>query len=153
MEQENLSQFDEFEAPNFKRRALIPLWIQVFCWLFMIMGLFAFLSFIMGLFGNSAGVEFYGLNDSSTLSLTGLTLTSVLLFKGFTAYSLWFEKDNAITLVKIDAATGIIICIAVMIITGITQGGNFSLRFEILFLLAYFIKISNIEYSWYNKQY
>jgi hypothetical protein len=92
MEQENLSQFDEFEAPNFKRRALIPLWIQIFCWLFMIMGLFAFLS-------------------------------------------------------------GIIICIAVMIITGITQGGNFSLRFEILFLLAYFIKISNIEYSWYNMQY
>lgn len=153
MEHENFSQFDEFEVKPFKRRTLLPLWIKVFCWFFIFMGVLAFASFTGGFFGNSAGIEFYGLNDSNNLSIKGLLLTSVLLFKAYTAYALWFEKDNAINLGKIDAVTGIIICIAMTFISPVTENGIFSFRLEVLLLIPYYMKLSKIEYSWYNKQY
>jgi len=153
MEQEHLNQFDEFEAQPFFRRNLLPLWMKIFCWIFIVLGVFSILSFICGLFGNSAGIEFYGLSTDAPLSFTSLIVTIILTFKGFTAYSLWYEKDNAINLVKFDSAGGIIICIATMIITPVIHKGPLTFRFEILFLLAYYTKTRKIEYAWHNKQY
>lgn len=116
------------------------------------MGVFAVLSFGGGLLGNSASIEFYGLSGDNSLSIMGISLTIILIFKAFTAYSLWFEKDNAITLAKIDATAGVIICISMMIIQPIVYGGGVSIRFEIIFLIAFYSKINQIEYAWYNKQ-
>lgn len=153
MEQEIPSSFDEFEVKPFSRRTLLPIWMKVGCWFFMFMGALSLLSFIEGVFGSSAGIEFYGLNDDSTFSIKGMILTTVLLFKAFTAYSFWFEKDNAITLGKIDAVAGIIICIVMMILSPMLENGTFSLRIELLFLIPYYMRISKMEYSWDNKQY
>lgn len=153
MDQEQISPFKNFEIPPFFRRKLLPLWIKVFCWIFIVMGVAAVFALAAGLLGNSPGLEFYGLSTDQPLSIAGLSVTAILLFKGFTAYSLWFEKDNAIKLAKIDAASGIIICIAMMVIQPIISKENISLRLEIIFLIFYYMKISKIEYEWYNKQY
>lgn len=153
MEQENPNQFEGFETIPFSRRDLLPIWMKVFCWFFMFMGLLSAISFIQGLFGSSAGIEFYGLNDDSTLSLKGLVLTAVLIFKAFTTYSLWFQKDYAITLGKIDAVSGVIICIIIMALSPSMREETFTIRFEICLLTPYYFKLNKIGDAWHKRQY
>jgi hypothetical protein len=153
MENENTSRFDEFETSYFSRRTLLPTWIKVFCWIFMFLGATGILMIPTGLMGYSYDISIYGIESYGILTLSGLIGSVIMIFKGFTAYSLWFEKDNAILLGKIDAIAGIVICIAMMVLSPILEDGNFSLRFELLFLIPYYQKMNKIEYFWHNKQY
>jgi hypothetical protein len=153
MEQEHISQFEEFEPLPFFRRSLLPLWMKIFCWLFMVMGALGALNPFTGLLGYSFEVSIFGMESESAFSLMGILATIVFLFKGYTAYSLWFEKDNAIMLGKIDAVAGIIICIIMMAVSPMLTEGTFSFRFELIFLIPYYQKLSKIEYSWHNRQY
>lgn len=152
MEQENISQFNDFELKPFFRRNLLPIWIKVFCWIFIFLGFFSIVSFASGLFGYSAGIEFYGMPSDTSLSVMGISVTIVLVFKAYAAYSLWFEKDNAIILSKIDAVAGIIICVAMMFIAPIVMNGSIPIRFEIIPLYLFYRRIDRLEYAWYNKQ-
>jgi hypothetical protein len=150
METEQSSQFKEFEIQPFFRRNLMPVWFKVFCWIFMIFGAMGILNLMAGLLNYSFSISLYGLESDNVCSIMGILATAVFLFKGLTAYSLWYEKSNAITLGKIDAAAGIVICIVMMVVSPILEKGAFSFRFEIIFLIAYYRKLSDIEYAWHN---
>ena len=78
----------------------------------------------------------------------------VFLYKGFVAYSLWFEKDNAITLAKIDVAIGVILCILSMVLMPLIDSNGFKITFrlEIIVLLLFYHKINKIEYEWCNLE-
>lgn len=153
MNQELESKFDEFDKPNVIRRKLLPWWIKVFCWIFMILSVFAIGSLITNLFVDNVNLSIYGFSSNSAYSGTGLFIIAIMLLKGFAAFSLWFEKPNAIIIAKIDAIVGVAICIASLFILPFsTANGHFSLRLEILLLIPYYIKINKIEYEWDNLE-
>ncbi|MFH6994006.1 hypothetical protein [Flavobacterium sp. FlaQc-48] len=153
MNQELESHFDEFDKPAIIRRELLPWWIKTFCWIFMILSVCAAGALVTNLFVPNVIVSLYGFSSDTAYSVTGLFIIAVMFLKGFAAYSLWFEKPNAITIAKVDAISGIVICIASFFILPLsTQNGHFSLRLEILLLIPYYRKVNKIEYEWDNLE-
>ncbi len=146
---------EDFHQFNKKiiRRELLPWWIKFFCWVFMILGAGAVLGLIYGLFKNELHLSIYGFESEKPFSLMGIFIFIILTLKGFSAYLLWFEKDNAVYLAKIDAIFGIVLCmISMVIIPFVVEGSHFFFRGEILFLIAYLIKLNGIEYAWDNLE-
>lgn len=153
MNSELKSHFDEFEKPVIIRRKLLPWWIKTFCWIFMILGVCAISALIGNLFTSNIQLSLYGFSSNYAYSGTGLFIIAIAVFKGFAAYSLWFEKLNAISIGKIDAICGIVICLASMFIHPFTSNdGHFPIRLEILLLIPYYIKLNKIEYEWDNLE-
>lgn len=152
MQQNTENQFESFEnKKTISRRALLPFWIKFFCWLFMLLGVGAVGCFIMGLFGVSADLALYGFETNRPLSLSGQFIIILAVFKGFTAYSLWFEKDNAVLLGKIDATIGIVVCLIAMMGFPFLQDYSHSdLRIELLFLIPFYVKLNKITAKWNN---
>jgi hypothetical protein len=153
MNPELQSQFDEFDKPPVIRRKLLPWWIKTFCWIFMILSACAASSLIVNLFVPNVNLSFYGFSSDTAYSGTGLFIIAIMLLKGFAAYSLWFEKPNAIMIAKIDAVCGIAICIASLFILPFSAGkDHFSFRLEILLLIPYYMRVNKIEYEWDNLE-
>ena len=145
----NVSQFEEFEKTNKRRRALIPWWIKFFCWMFMLFGILSFVCLIMGFTNIKPDLSFYGFETNEPFSLIGLLIISVALFKGFAAFSIWFEKDIAIKIGKVDAAIGIVICsISMLVLPFFQDGFNITFRLELALLIPFFIKLNKIEKEW-----
>ncbi|KRD10094.1 hypothetical protein ASE21_10250 [Flavobacterium sp. Root901] len=151
MDQELQNHFEEFEKPLIIRRKLLPWWIKTFCWIFMIMGTLSTGTLVASAFLTTVNLSLYGFTSSTAYSGVGIFIIAVMLLKGFAAYSLWFEKSNAITIAKIDAIVGIVVCVSSMFINP-NDNGNFSLRLEIFLLIPYYIKINKIEYEWDNLE-
>ena len=140
--------FEEFEN-KIPRRQLLPWWIKFFCWLFMLFGVLAILCLISGFFGVLPSLAFYGFETNQPLSLIGLLIISIAVLKGFTAYSLWFEKDFAIKLGKIDAILGIVICVfSMFFIPLLLETNQITFRLEIIFLIIFLVQLNKIEQKW-----
>lgn len=147
------NQFDEFDKPLIIRRKLLPWWIKTFCWIFMILGVCGAGTIIGSAFTENVNLSMYGFTSNTAYSGTGIFIIAIIIFKAFTAYSLWFEKDNAITIAKIDAILGIVICIAAMFaIPFISENSNFDIRLELALLIPYYLKLNKIEYEWDNQE-
>ncbi|WJS92958.1 hypothetical protein NYQ10_12760 [Flavobacterium johnsoniae] len=151
MNQELESQFDEFDKPKIIRRKLLPWWIKTFCWIFMILAVCGLASLIGNAFTDNVELSLYGFSSNTAYSVIGIFIIAIMTLKGFAAFSLWFEKDNAISIAKIDAIVGVVICVASMFIAP-REDGHFPLRLEILLLIPYYIKINKIEYEWDNQE-
>ncbi|MTH14499.1 hypothetical protein [Flavobacterium sp. LC2016-01] len=153
MSEELQSQFDEFEKTGIIRRKLLPWWIKTFCWIFMILSVCGLGTLIGSAFSNNVHLSLYGFETNTAYSGVGIFLIAVMTFKGYAAYLLWFEKANAISIAKIDAIIGVVICIASMFVLPFTTGdGHIPIRLELLLLIPYFIKINKIEYEWDNLE-
>lgn len=147
------NQFDEFDKPLIIRRKLLPWWIKTFCWIFMILGVCGAGTIIGSAFTENVNLSMYGFTSNTAYSGTGIFIIAIIIFKAFTAYSLWFEKDNAIAIAKIDAIVGIVICIAAMFaIPFISENSNFDIRLELALLIPYYLKLNKIEYEWDNLE-
>ncbi|MDQ1161924.1 polyferredoxin [Chryseobacterium sp. SORGH_AS 447] len=87
---EESSAFQEFETKeNFtRRRNLLPLWIKIFLWFFLIGGSFAALFFIIGPFLNKIDLSLYGITASHPYTVPGMITALLLIFKGIVAYGL-----------------------------------------------------------------
>jgi uncharacterized BrkB/YihY/UPF0761 family membrane protein len=144
----NENSFDEFET-NKRRRKLLPWWIKVFCWIFMIFGLLAFVCLLLGFTNIKPSLAFYGFETNEPFSVIGMLVITVGILKGITAFSLWFEKNFAIKLGKIDAIVGIIICvISMLILPYLNDGFNFQIRLELALLIPFLLKLNKIEKEW-----
>lgn len=153
MNQELESHFDEFDKPPVIRRKLLPWWIKTFCWIFMILATCAFGAVIMNIFIPNVNISIYGFSSTTVFSGVGIFIIAIMALKGFAAFSLWFEKPNAISIGKLDAIVGVVICIASMFILPFTtDNGHFPLRLEILLLVPYYRKLNSIEYEWDNLE-
>jgi hypothetical protein len=149
MEENTENHFEQFENKIISRRALLPLWIKIFCWIFMVIGVASIGCLIIGVLGNTANLSLYGFETYEPLSLIGLFLTAVMLLKGFTAFSLWFEKDYAIQLAKVDTILGIAICIVSMVVIPYLQEtSGFTFRLELALLIPFYIKLNKIQEEW-----
>ncbi|MFI1743398.1 hypothetical protein [Thalassobellus sediminis] len=143
------SKFEEFENIEVRRRMLLPWWVKIFCWIFMLFGLLAFVCLILGFVNIRADLSFYGFETNEQFSLIGLMIIAIGVFKGFTAFSLWLEKDYAIKMGKIDAIIGIVICtISMLVLPFFQEGFNISIRLELALLIPFFIKLNKIQNVW-----
>lgn len=141
-----------------KRRDLLPWWIKFFIWIFMLIGASAiFVNFweIVGLplnFWFVTESSIYGLETYDRFSILGIFISILIIFKGYTAFAMWSQKELAIRFGIVDASIGIIVCVIMMIVEPffeLTDGTwNINLRFEILFLTPYLIKCYKIRKTW-----
>jgi hypothetical protein len=151
MEQELENRFDEFEKPSIIRRKLLPWWIKIFCWIFMLMGGCSVGALIFNLFTPSIRLSIYGFTTYNAFSGVGMFIIAIVIFKGYAAYALWFEKQNAILIGKFDAIAGIAICLFSMIILPfVFRSIRFEFRFELILLIIFYIRLNKIEYKWNN---
>ena len=133
------------------RRKLLPVWMKVFAWIFMIIGVIVALAFIVSLFGGTFQISLYGLESNSALNTTGAITLTLFLLKGIAAFALWAEKDWAVDIALIDAIVGIIVCLFVMTVYPFIddiEGSTINIRLELLLLIPYLIKLQKIKPFW-----
>ncbi len=148
---EESSAFQEFETKgNFtRRRNLLPLWIKIFLWFFLIGGLFAAIFLIIGPFLNKIDLSLYGITATHSYTLSGMITTLLLIFKGIVAYGLWFEQKWAPQAAIIDAIVGIAVCIIMMVVIPFTVPNiSFTIRLELIPLYFYLVKMQKIKSAW-----
>lgn len=132
-----------------RRRKLIPLWIRIFIWIFIVFGGLGALILVLGLLGSNAELAFYGLQSNEPVSPIGLLICGLFIFKGVAAYSLWMEADWAMPVAKIDAILGIIICLAVkMVLPFVYPEFTLSVPLELALLIPYLVQLYRIEPKW-----
>jgi len=132
-----------------RRRNLLPWWIKTFCWLFMVIGAGAIICLIIGALGYPVDLSFYGFKTTAPISPIGLLLIAVILFKGYSAYLLWFEENNAIKIARVDALVGVCLCIVSTFVMPFFQSGfKFTFRLELVLLFIYWFKLNRIGDAW-----
>lgn len=139
--------FDEFEnSTSINRRELLPGWIKFFSWLFMILAVIACLTPIQLLFGQVPSLSFYGFHSPKFFPYSLFVIYLIAISNGLIGYMLWFEKDKAIEWGKICAVFGIVACVISFLLT--LLDGQFTFRLEIIALVLFYRKLSNLEYNW-----
>lgn len=139
---------------NLRRRDLLPTWIKVFVWIFLIFGAIVPVVLILGIVGMDFNLSMYGLETTRPISLIGIFITFLFALKGFVAFGLWTEKEWAVNLAITDAILGIIVCVFVMVILPFISnsgGMNINLRLELIPLIPYLIKMRKIKIAWLER--
>lgn len=143
MEQNQESILESFVIENIvERKKLVPKWIIVFCWIFLILGGFAILAFFASFFISNYVVSLYGLESHNSTSPLGLFLTFLFAFKSAVAFGLLREKDWAVNAAIADAVIGIVICVYVMFAV------KPALRLELVALIPYLLKMNKLRTLW-----
>jgi len=130
-----------------RRKALIPLWIKIFSWIFIVFGLITPIALIGGIIMHNFALSLYGLEASTPYSLIGAILTALFIFKGIVAFGILKREDWAVNFGILDAVLGIIICIFTMVYPAITNS-QFAFRLELAALIPYLIKLLKIKDEW-----
>ena len=147
------SAFEEFEtkAHFIRKRNLLPVWIKIFVWLFLIGGALCVSFLIFGIFSNKIDLSLYGIDANHPYTVPGLIVSFLFIYKGIVAYGLWFEQKWAPQAAIIDAVIGIAVCIIMMILPFILPDDNFfTLRLELIPLYFYLVKMREIKQTWEN---
>ena len=143
---------EEITKSQIKRKTLLPWWIKVFMWIFLIMGILVPFSIFFALAGGNFLIAIYGLETNQPLSLIGIFLIFILGLKGMVSFGFLKEKNWAVNLGIADAIIGIVVCVFFNYIYPFidTEAGfKFSLiRVELLFLIPYLIKLTRIRTNW-----
>ncbi len=129
------------------RKQLLPVWIKIFGWFFLIAGITTPVFITLGLITHSYGGTIYGIEADSIYSVEGVAIALIFLYKGIVAFGLLKQKDWAILTGIADAVLGIVICCAVMIYSVIYSYG-FSFRLELAALIPYLLKLMKIKSQW-----
>ncbi|WP_158825663.1 hypothetical protein [Mucilaginibacter lacusdianchii] len=137
-----------------RRRKLLPWWVLIFTWMFLIFGAAVPVIIILGLLKFKFQISLLGLSTYDPLSFTAAFLVLVYLYKGIVALGLWTEKDWAVKAAKIDAILSIAVCCFAMVYTWIVpqiaEVHNFSFRLELVVIIPYLIKMNKIQAAWEN---
>lgn len=128
------------------RKTLIPLWIKIFSWIFLVFGFFTPIILVAGIFMTNVSLSLYGLQAYTPYSLIGGFITAVFMLKGIVAYGILKREEWAVKLGIIDAVLGITVCMAILIYQVVS--GSFSFRGELLLLIPYLIKLLKIKDDW-----
>lgn len=148
MEQEHLLLESLEREAIVQRRQLLPTWIKVFIWIFIVFGGLGILGFVGGLFSARFEASLFGLETNDPSSPVGLFICFLFVFKGIAALALWMEKDWAVDLAIADALLGIGVCTAVMLLPLVYPASKFSFRLELLLLIPYLLKLISIRKQW-----
>lgn len=132
---------------NISRKLLIPLWIKIFAWIFIVFGLITPIALIGGIIMHNFALSLYGLEANTPYSLIGAFVTALFIFKGIVAFGILKREDWAINFGIIDAVLGITICIVVMIYPANAKN-PFLFRLELIALIPYLMVLLKIKNKW-----
>tara|TARA_X000000368_G_C22607672_1_gene526560 strand:- start:36 stop:482 length:447 start_codon:yes stop_codon:yes gene_type:complete len=145
---ENILDDQQISNRKSRRRDLLPVWIKVFIWIFLIFGAIVPVAIILGIIGINFNISLYGLETMKPISLIGMFIIFLFGLKGVIAFGLWTEKNWSVNLAIIDAIIGIIVCVFIISISFIENRTNISLRLELIPLILYLIKMRKIKVEW-----
>lgn len=130
------------------RRKLVPLWIKIFGWIFMVMGaVIPLLAVVAVAMGQPASYEIFGLQyRGSPFHPMALIICAIILSLAVSAYGLLFGKPWGLSACLVTGYAGVAICLGTMVYT-LTQG-KFTLRLELLVHAPYLIKLHKIKPLW-----
>ena len=128
------------------RHKLLPTWIKVFSWIFLIYGIAMPIVIIWGLITHNFAASIYGLDSFSLYSISGITIIAIFILKAIVAFSLLKYKDWGVKLGVIDALFGILFCAAIMLYE--LFQGSLNFRLELIALIPYFIQLKSIKKEW-----
>lgn len=148
--QEDLLPNDLLDLDIKKRDAMVPVWIKIFSWLFLIFGAFVPVSLISGILGYNFQLSLYGIETNEPLSITGVFVTLLFLLKAVVAFGLLKKTDWAVSFGLVDAALGIVVCFAIMFYPVLYPASKIHglFRLELLALIPYFLKLKKIRPLW-----
>ncbi|MFV1922243.1 MAG: hypothetical protein ACMZ63_06545 [Methylotenera sp.] len=128
-----------------KRKSLLPKWIKFFGWLFIIISVLIPINIILTPFLDlEMSYEIFGLiYVGSGFDLMALVIQLLIIFTGFSAYSLLFGKDWGVNICLINGYLGLVLCITSMILSGFTM-----FRLEPIIQIPYLIKLHKIKKDW-----
>ena len=130
------------------RRQLVPLWIKIFGWIFMVMGAVIPL---LGIFavasGQPASYEIFGLRyRGSPFHPMALIICAIILSLAVSAYGLLFGRSWGLNACLATGYGGVVVCVGTMAYA-ISQG-SFTLRLELLAQVPYLIRLHKIKPLW-----
>lgn len=130
------------------RRKLIPRWIKVFGWIFMVMGaVIPVLTIVAAVIGQPASYEMFGLQyRGSPFHPMALLISAIILSLAVSAYGLLFGKSWGLNACLVTGYGGVAICLGTMVYA-ISQG-SFNLRLEPLVHIPYLMKLHKIKPLW-----
>jgi hypothetical protein len=139
---------------NLSRKKLLPVWINIFSWIFLVLGAFIPVALIFGILGYSFNLSIYGLETIRPFSVDGLLIMVLMSFKAVVAFGLLTKKDWAVSLALIDAVIGIVFCAFMMLIYPflMSNGPRLIIRLELIALIPYFIKMKSIRSKWLHVE-
>lgn len=125
-----------------RRRDILPWWVKIFTWIFLIFGIAVPVGIVFGILGINFEMNLYGISSFHPFSVVGFSIITLFVLKAITAFGLWTEKDWAFKLGFIDAISGMLICLYGMVIAAS------GLRIEIAILIPYFIWLNKSKVRW-----
>ena len=128
-----------------RRRALLPLWIKIFIWIFFVVAATAPVALLVGALGGTFKLGMFGLETDDPFSVVGFMIITIFLFKGIVSYALWNEKSIGVKLAIIDATATILVCVFTMIYS---SESLVSFRLELIPLILYLRKMLKIRKEW-----
>jgi hypothetical protein len=131
------------------RKALIPLWIKIFGWLFIVMGaLVPFLYIGSLIFGFSASYAMFGLEyEGNAKALMPLVISTVILINGLCAYGLIFGKDWGLSACIVFGYIGLALTLGSMLFEVIFNG-SMMIRLEPIIQIPYLVKLNRLKAQW-----
>lgn len=135
-----------------RRKQLVPLWIKVFGWFFIVMGIVAPLGFIFSLLtGQPSNFSLLGLqNTGSEPSLMAVAIVTLFVTFAISAYGLLFGRDWGIKAALVMGYIGL--AISVFVIGSVFATGVYTFRLEPLIQVPYLIKLHKIRTKWFSAQ-
>ena len=135
-----------------RRRDLLPRWILLLTFLFLIFGAILPIWIISGIFKPKFHITLLGISTHNPLAPVCLITTFYYFYKALVAYALWTEKYRAIKLARVDAIFSILLCcFSVWQIFAVPQGNASQLLNSLISLLIsvlYLVKMNKIQLAW-----
>jgi len=133
------------------RRNLVPLWIKIFGWIFILIGVLAPIMLLLPFLAADVEVnfDFLGLTyaDSEvTPKLIFIVFSSV--FFAVSAFGLLRGKSWGLAACLINGFYGLAICVYVMVSS--LSEGTISIRLEPIVQVIYLVKLFKIKEQWHN---
>ncbi|MBY0418407.1 MAG: hypothetical protein K2W88_10155 [Pararheinheimera sp.] len=131
------------------RKSLIPFWIKIFGWLFIVMGgIVPFLYIGSLIFGFSASYTMFGLEyEGNAKALMPLVISTVILINGLCAYGLLFGKDWGLTACIVFGYIGLLLTLGNVFFDMIFNGGMM-IRLDPVIQIPYLVKLHRIKTHW-----
>ncbi len=134
------------------RRKLVPLWIKIFGWLFILMGVAVpLMPFVTSIFDRPVNYEIFGLShNGSPFHSMAITISLIILSLSASAYGLLFGKSWGVKACLITGYAGVVICLTSMAYSLIFLS-SLSIRLELIIQFLYILKLRKIEPLWIEK--
>ena len=135
------------------RKKLVPLWIKIFGWLFIVMGIsLPLLPIVTTFMHRPAAYMIFGLQyQGSPFHPMALFISAIILSLAVSAYGLLFGKPWGLNACLVTGYGGIAICLLTMAYS-IFALSTLTIRLELVLQIPYLLKLRRIRPFWLQNE-